>query len=295
MKTIKKLLWIIVGTVIVLSILLAVGIYILSPNYSGVKELDRLVQNVEVYYDNYGIPHIYAQDGEDAFTALGYVHAQDRLWQMELLRRIGAGGLSEVFGEDMLKTDKFFLTLGIDETSQKSVDLQDMELPMIKLSQAYLDGINQFIKDGPTPIEFYLTGLKKSPFTLKDVYNTVGYMAFSFAMAHKTDPLLSNIKNKLGTAYLKDLEIDIDSGSALIQNYHPISKDSIANQMADLVAQVLKKVPLPQFEGSNSWVIAPQKTTTGKVILANDPHIGFAQPSVWYEAHLSTPTYEKYG
>jgi len=106
---------------------------------------------------------------------------------------------------------------------------------------------------------------------------------------------LSNIRKKLGTAYLEDLEIDIDSGSTMIQNYDPLFKDSISDPMADLVAEVMKKVPLPQFEGSNSWVIAPQKTKNGKVILANDPHIGFAQPSVWYEAHVNTPKYEKYG
>ncbi|HUH47529.1 MAG TPA: penicillin acylase family protein, partial [Arenibacter sp.] len=167
--------------------------------------------------------------------------------------------------------------------------------PMVKLSQAYLDGINQFIADGPTPIEFYLTGLEKRPFTLKDVYNTVGYMAFSFALAHKTDPLLSNIKNKLAPAYLRDLEVDVDSGTTLIPNYKPSPNDSVPDQIAALVAEVMKKVPLPQFEGSNSWVIAPQKTKNGQVILANDPHIGFAQPSVWYEAHVSTPKYEKYG
>lgn len=294
-KTIKKLLWIIVGMVIVLAILLAVGIQVLSPVYSGEKKMDGLAQKVEVYYDHYGIPHIYAGNGEDAFRSLGYVHAQDRLWQMELLRRIGEGRLSEVFGEELVNTDKFFLTLGIDEASQKTVALQDSDSPMVRLSQAYLDGINQFMEEGPTPIEFYLTGLKKRPFTLKDIYNTVGYMAFSFAMAHKTDPLLSNIRNKLGTAYLKDLEIDVDSGTTLIQNYNPIPGDSIANQVATLVTEVMKKVPLPQFEGSNSWVIAPHKTKNGKVILANDPHIGFAQPSVWYEAHISTPQYEKYG
>lgn len=295
MKTIKKLLWIIVGIVIVLAILLAVGIQVLSPVYSGSKEMDGLAQNVEVYYDNYGIPHIYAGNGEDAFRSLGYVHAQDRLWQMELLRRIGEGGLSEVFGEELVKTDKFFLTLGIDEASQKAVGQQDVNSPMVRLSEAYLDGINQFIEEGPTPIEFYLTGLKKRPFTLKDVYNTIGYMAFSFAMAHKTDPLLSNIRDKLGEAYLKDLEIDVDSGLTSIHTYNPMFRDTMANQVATLVAEVMKEVPIPQFEGSNSWIIASQKTKNGKVILANDPHIGFAQPSVWYEAHVSTPEYEKYG
>lgn len=274
---------------------MAVGIHILSPVYSGEKELNQLSQKVEVYYDNYGIPHIYAQEEEDAFRSLGYVHAQDRLWQMELLRRIGEGRLSEVFGEELIKTDQFFLTLGIDDASQKAVGLQDANSPMVQLSQAYLDGINQFIADGPTPVEFYLTGLEKRPFTLKDIYNTVGYMAFSFAMAHKTDPLLSNIKAKLGAAYLTDLEIDVDSGTTLIKNYKPAFNDSITDQVATLVAEVMKNIPIPQFEGSNSWVIAPQKTKNGKVILANDPHIGFAQPSVWYEAHVSTPAYEKYG
>ena len=295
MKTFKKLLWIIVGTVIALLILLAVFIHMLSPVYSGIKELDRLDQKVEVYYDKFGIPHIYAQQEEDAIRTLGYIHAQDRLWQMELLRRIGEGRLSEVFGAELVKTDKFFLVLGIDDASRRTVELQDPNSPMVRLSKAYLDGINQFIEDGPAPIGFYLTGLEKRPFTLKDVYNTVGYMAFSFAMAHKTDPLLTNIKNKLGAAYLTDLEIDVDTGSTMIRNYSPMHRDTTLDQVADLVALVMEKLPVPQFEGSNSWVIAPRKTKNGKVILANDPHIGFAQPSVWYEAHLNTPEYEKYG
>src|SRR5690606_40205178 len=148
--------------------------------------------------------------------------------------------------DDLLKTDKFLLTIGIDEASQKTVSLQDTNTQTVRLSQAYLDGINQFIENGPTPIEFYLTGLEKRPFVLKDIYNTVGYMAFSFAMAHKTDPLLSNIRKKLGTAYLEDLEIDIDSRSTLIQNYNPLFKECITDAMADLVAEVMKKVPLPQ-------------------------------------------------
>lgn len=294
MKRLKKILLIL----LVLLGLLAIGIFIfiqtLKPTYSGEVQMVQLENEVSVYYDSYGIPHIYGQTEEDAFRALGYVHAQDRLWQMELLRRIAPGRLSEVFGSDMIKTDKFIIALGIDDASERTVAALDKNSQTFQLTQAYLDGINQFIAEGPTPVEFYLTGLKKEPFVLKDVYNTIGYMAFSFAMAHKTDPLLTNIKETLGEAYLVDLELDSNPNTSLIKNY-PKPKDSLQNSITELAMAALEKLPVPLFEGSNSWVISPQKTKNGKVIFANDPHIGFSQPSVWYEAHVHTPSYEKYG
>ena len=256
------------GIIAILALTSAIYVYTHTPEYVGNIETDKLNNKVEVYFDIYGIPHIYAKKEEDALRVLGYVHAQDRLWQMELLRRIAKGGLSEVFGEDMLQTDKFFLSLGIDEASQQTVENVSKISPMVLLSQAYLDGINQFIAEGPTPIEFHLTGLEKSEFTLKD---------------------------KLGPAYLTDLEIGTDPKKTLIKNYRPSIRDSIKNEVASFVSEVLKDFPVPLFEGSNSWVIAPNKTKNGKVILANDPHIGFAQPSVWYEAHVNAPNYEKYG
>ena len=295
MKKLKKIGWIILALIIILAISIGIFINTLKPTYSGEQHLSKLSNEVSVYYDTYGIPHIYAQNETDAFRTLGYVHAQDRLWQMELLRRISTGGLSEVFGSTKLKTDKFFLSLGIDEATNKTVSQLDQDSPSVRLSQAYLDGINQFVTEGPTPIEFYLTGLEKKPFAIEDVYNTMGYMAFSFAMAHKTDPLLSNIKDKLGVAYLADLEVNVDPNTEWIKNYKEQHRDSIPNSIASIASEALSPLSLPLFEGSNSWVIAPEKTKNGKVIFANDPHIGFSQPSVWYEAHVSTPTYEKYG
>ncbi|TMM57099.1 penicillin acylase family protein [Maribacter algarum] len=283
---------------VIISVIVVAGVIFMThmkPDYSGEKQLSNLSETVDVYYDSYGIPHIYGQTEEDAFRALGYVHAQDRLWQMELLRRIGRGGLSEVFGKDVLGTDKFFLSLGIDEASNQTVVELDLNTESVKLSQAYLDGINQFIEDGPTPIEFYLTGIDKSPFTLVDIHNTLGYMSFSFAQAHKTDPFLTNLKNALGAEYLTDLEIDIDPSSTLIQNHNPKAIDTVRNTVITSVTKTLESLHIPLFEGSNSWVIGPEKTKSGKVIFANDPHIGFAQPSVWYEAHVNTPNYEKYG
>ena len=257
--------------------------------------MSNLKEEVKVYFDPYGIPHIYAQNETDAFRALGYVHAQDRLWQMELLRRIAPGRLSEVFGTVATKNDRFFIALGIDDASVSIVDALDPNSPSVQHSKAYLEGINQFIEEGPSPVEFYLTGIEKEAFQLKDVYNIMGYMAFNFAMGHKTDPLLTEIYDKLGPDYLKDLEINVDPNTVWIKNYNPKTIDTVGNTMTASVMQTLKDLSIPLFEGSNSWVIAPEKTKNGKVIFANDPHIGFSQPSVWYEAHLSTPTYERYG
>ena len=277
--------------------LIGIALFIngLKPDYSGKKFLPGLEDRVEVYFDTYGIPHIYAQSETDALRALGYVHAQDRLWQMELLRRVAQGRLAEIFGPELVGTDKFFLSLGIDDYSTKTVANLDLRGGAALLSQAYLEGINSFMETGPTPVEFLLTGIDKEPFTMKDIQNAVGYMAFSFAMAHKTDPLITAMRDKLGEAYMKDLALDSDSGTVWIKNHLGTETDTDASKITAHVHSVLEKLPIPMFEGSNSWVIAPNKTKNGMVILANDPHIGFAQPSTWYEAHLITPTYEKYG
>ena len=296
MRVLKK-----IGLVVLFligALIIALGTYfcLAKPDYEGEKELTGLSGEVEVHFDTYGIPHIYSDNEKDAFTALGYVHAQDRLWQMELLRRIGRGGISEVFGRDFIKTDKFFLALGIDDASAKAMTELNRSKESVRLAQAYLDGVNQFVAEGPTPIEFHLTGIEKEKFTLKDVYNTIGYMAFSFAMAHKTDPLLTKIRDTLGPEYLADLQIDTHPAAERIKIHKSDRTSNIPKtKVASGVMESLQKLSIPLFEGSNGWAIAPEKTKNGKVIFANDPHIGFSQPSVWYEAHISTPSYEKYG
>jgi len=294
-KKLKKVLFVLLGLLLLTIIGVAIFLNSLKPDYGGKKTLPGISGEVTTYFDPYGIPHIYAKNEKDALKALGYVHAQDRLWQMELLRRVAKGRLAEVFGEDMVKTDKFFLSLGIDDHTKKTVSELDKDSEAIVLTQAYLDGINEFVKNGPTPIEFYVTGLEKEPFTIDDVYNAVGYMAFSFAMAHKTDPLLTSMRNKLGDDIIKDLAITSDTSTVWIKNYKGVKTDTLGTQITASVTAALENLPIPMLEGSNSWVLAPDKTKNGKVLFANDPHIGFAQPSVWYEAHISTPTYEKYG
>ncbi|MEN8123573.1 MAG: penicillin acylase family protein [Bacteroidota bacterium] len=284
---------------IVIIVILAVGSWLFiqknKPTYDGNLQINNLQESVTVYYDEIGVPHIYAQNQQDAYVALGYVHAQDRLWQMELLRRISPGRLSEIFGKDLIKTDKFFKGLGIDHASKSEIKRLDTTSQYYKLTVAYLNGINQFIENGTTPIEFRLIGIEKEKYTINDIFNVFGYMSFGFAMAHKTDPLLTNFKNKLGSAYLQDLGIIIDKSSTLIQNFNPNSKSEVASSITASVDDVLNNTKIPPFIGSNSWVIGAKKTKNKKVILANDPHIGFAQPAVWYQSHIVTPDFEIYG
>ena len=264
----------------------------LYPTYEGELSLENLSENVTVHFDENGVPHINAETQKDAYTALGYVHAQDRLWQMELIRRIAPGRLSEIFGDKLVETDVFFAGLGLVKDANESIAKIDINSEAYKLTIAYLDGVNQFVEEGATPIEYNLIGLKKTKFTVNDVYNVFGYMSFSFAIAQKTDPLLQEIKEKLGDNYLAELEIPIYSNTALLKSEkNPIVKASFAKAMTAMYEQL----PISPFIGSNSWVIAADKTKNGKVIFANDPHIGFSQPSVWYQSHIKTPDYEMYG
>ena len=264
----------------------------LYPTYEGELSLENLSENVTVHFDENGVPHINAETQKDAYTALGYVHAQDRLWQMELIRRIAPGRLSEIFGDKLVETDVFFAGLGLVEDANESITKIDINSEAYKLTIAYLDGVNQFVEEGATPIEYNLIGLEKTKFTVNDVYNVFGYMSFSFAIAQKTDPLLQEIKEKLGDNYLAELEIPVYSNTALLKSEkNPIVKASFAKAMTAMYEQL----PISPFIGSNSWVIAADKTKNGKVIFANDPHIGFSQPSVWYQSHIKTPDYEMYG
>lgn len=264
-----------------------------KPVYKGSIAISGLDATTRVYFDDFGIPHIFANSEKDVYRALGYVHAQDRLWQMELLRRVAAGRLAEIFGEELVDTDKMFRGMGLDRLAERTVAQADKTSQAYMLAEAYLDGVNQFIDQGETPIEFRLVGVKKEHYTMKDIYNVFGYMAFSFAQAHKTDPLLSDLKETLGDTYLLDLDIDVSPKTTLLKNSRGMKR--MVSSMGATVNDHMESLPLSPFIGSNSWVIGPQKTKNGKVILANDPHIGFAQPSVWYQAHLVTPEHEMYG
>lgn len=293
MKLLKKILLSLLLVLAIITIAIIGYLQYTKPQYEGLATLKGINQQTTVYFDNYGVPHIYANNQKDAMTTLGYVHAQDRLWQMELMRRIAPGRLAEIFGTPALKTDKFFVGIGIDENSAIAVAQLDKNSQTFILANAYLDGINQYLEEGKTPVEFTLLGIKKEKFTLKDVYNIFGFMSFSFAMAQKTDPLLTDIRDRFGMKYLKDFNITGSLGTKQLKSFK--GKYKAYSEISKSVATLLETSPVPAFIGSNSWVIGGAKTKSGKVILANDPHIMYSQPGTWYEAHIVCPEYEMYG
>ncbi|MCB0488534.1 MAG: penicillin acylase family protein [Cyclobacteriaceae bacterium] len=268
-----------------------------KPSYDGTVTLTGLEKEVEVQYDKFGVPHIYAASELDAYYALGYVHAQDRLFQMEMLRRAADGRLSEVLGEDLIKVDKLFRTLGINEFASQSAQqfLSADTAAWQREALAYQRGINAFIDNGPTPIEFSIIGIPKTKFEPRDIYLAVGFMSFGFAEGLRVDPVLEKIRQEFGDDYLKDFNLSSPPNAERIRNYNgEIKKQNLENLISAL-NESLEQLPIPLWTGSNGWVVSSDKSQSGFPILANDTHIGFGQPAVWYEAHLEYPGFSFYG
>lgn len=264
-----------------------------KPQYSGEITIAGLERPVEIRYDEFGIPHISGENASDSYFALGYVHAQDRLFQMDLLRRIGSGRLSEFFGEATLEVDRLFHTIGIPEYAQSSVQqLEEMDPEMRLILERYLDGVNYFAETGPAPIEYLIGGLPREPFEVVDIYHTAGFMAFSFALGLRTDPLVQHIQDEFGDEYLQDLALHHYPNQALAPSGR--TAQNMPDFSNDVMSQ-LDKLPFPFFTGSNTWVVSGEKTKSGKPIFANDTHIQYTQPGTWYEAHLKFPGTNLYG
>ena len=265
-----------------------------QPQRAGELSLSSLQAPVTVDYDERGVPHIQAQNEADMYRALGYVHAQDRLFQMEILLRLARGELAEILGSKLVDTDRLFRTLGIREHADRYAAKMDMNTPASKALQAYLDGINQYQASRPAPIEFDVLGIEKRPFTTADTLSVAGYMAYSFAAAFRTEPVLTHIRDQLGADYLKAFDLDWHPQGVVGQNLAAADWQDL-NAIAELSHAALLNAGLPQFEGSNAWAVSGSRTASGKPLLAGDPHIRFAVPSVWYEANLSYPGFSLYG
>lgn len=298
MKLLRNLLFIILGLLVL--ILLGGYFYVQSdaPDYdAGTFTLSGLDQPADIWFDDYGIPHIFAQTEEDAYYSLGYVHASERLFQMEMLRRVATGRLSEVIGPEVLEVDLLFRTLGLHEISKQSVPayLQGDQTYQ-QAAKAYLAGINAFVAEGDDPLEFAILGIEKTPFTLENLYDVSGYMAYTFANGMEQEPIVERIARYYGEAYLQELALEYQAGTQRIHSYHPQDlRLPQAPSMAVQVDRILGKLPVAPWFGSNAWVLGPKRSSSGQVLFANDPHIGYSQPAVWYEAHFEAPGHAFYG
>lgn len=265
-----------------------------QPQREGEAAIAGLQAPVSVRYDARGVPHLLADNEPDLYRALGYVHAQDRLFQMEILRRLARGELAEVLGATLLPTDTLFRSLRIREQATRMAQRQDRQSPAWQALQAYLDGINQWQASHPKPMEFDLLGIAPRPFTAEDTLSIAGYLAYSFAAAFRTEPALTYVRDQLGPDYLKIFDLSWQPEGALATPLAAADWRSLEH-LARLSHEALGDAGLPQFEGSNAWAVAGSRTRSGRPLLAGDPHIGFAVPAVWYEAELSAPGFNLYG
>ena len=293
--------------VISLAVLVAIGaagvtwhVRAKLPQRDGELQLTGLSAPVQVRYDEWGVPHIDARNEADLYRALGYLHAQDRLFQMEMLRRLARGELAEVLGPKLVETDRLFRTLGIraraDEIAAQ-VAKQNPDSPSLCALRAYLDGVNQYQATRPAPLEFEVLGIPKRAFTEADTLSIAGYLAYSFAAAFRTEPALTAVRDQLGPEYLRIFDLDWHPQGML--QAQPAGTLGSAGPMLMRIAAASDRAAelagLPQFEGSNAWVVSGSRTASGKPLLAGDPHIAYSTPAVWWEAHLRTPDFELYG
>jgi len=284
---------VIVGIFLLLGVSLYLFIQSSSTDYNFEIVSSEIGHDVKIVFDDMAVPHIYAESETDAMFALGYVHASERLWQMDLLRRAGGGELSELLGADMVENDRYLRTLGIRDAAVKDAALFEhtSSEKTKSAARAYLQGVNTFIGEENYPVEYLLLGETPQQFQIMDMYKVAGFMAYSFAIHIKTEPIVDWIKSNFDSTYLSDVSTGVKGFTKI-----PTQNASVdVTAFSDLANRLDDKLPVPQFIGSNAWVISGSKTKSGAVLFSNDTHMKYASPSVWYEAHVITPELEYYG
>jgi penicillin G amidase len=257
------------------------------PLVDGKIDLPGMQSGAQIVRDRFGVPHIFADTVADAHFSLGYAHAQDRLWQMEMNRRIAAGRLAEILGESALDTDKFLRTLGIRryaEATQKNLDQETTNA-----LNAYAAGVNAFIKTNtrPLPPEFLVLGVKPEPWAPADSIGWIKMMAWDLGGNWRNELLRMQLTQKLSPPQIAEF-IPPYPGDA------PMLIPDLSRLYADLQNEAIRLAAsapanLPEGAGSNNWVVNGTKSVTGKPLLANDPHLSLSAPAIWYFAHLSAP------
>lgn len=257
------------------------------PDYNQEVLLKGLTDEVKVYRDSFAIPHIYAKNEEDLYRTTGYIMAQDRLWQMDLLRRATQGRLSEIFGEDLVNTDQLLRALKIPEKSRMMLNDSSFEK---KLSvEAFADGVNQYIEQHihNLPPEFAILGYKPDKWEPEHSLNAVGYMAWDLAGGtYSTEILIFKIIQELGIERAQGLIPDYSNNKAVVYPGFKIDKCLLETKAYMLEAdKKLDELGLKVFLGSNNWAISGEKSVTGMPLIANDMHLGLSSPGIWYQIH----------
>ncbi len=325
-----------IGLTVVLNIQLPIGStksprlgYFLSPQHGFWKNAEKvnanfdasivaneLKGNVDVYMDDRLVPHIYADNDEDAYFVQGYLHAKYRLWQMDFQTRVASGRLSEIAGADKLSIDRFFRRLGMVYGAEQTEAYINEHNPVMKQTvDAYSAGVNAYLKQlspEDLPFEYKLMNYAPEEWTSKKTYLFLMFMSYDLTgRSASADLQLTNTRDFLGydlfnTLYTNQqdsLDPIIPKGTVFakpsISAIPPIGADIayLKKQDSNLNASTISNSPEApdKNNGSNNWAVSGTKTSSGRPILCSDPHLGLNLPSLWYEVQITTPTHSTYG
>jgi penicillin amidase len=324
-KALRAIGWVMVSLAVCVSAGIWWFVYRPLPQVDGRISVPGLRANAVVERDGWGIPHIEASSLEDMVEAQGYVMAQDRLWQMDLLRRAGRGQLAEIFGAAALPIDKEHRTLGFGRAAEREAIAVQGEGRV--LIEAYARGVNQFIEQNQRhlPLEFSLLRYKPQPWLPSDCYVISGYMYQTLTDSWEDEISRAAVTERVGAERARDLfspdaamdhfvvgdpankkdgsqrarkneNDDDDDGDMQPEDVLKTSnegRDSAGDGSVlwGSVREFLRKAPreIRHGLGSNNWVVSGAQTASGKPLLANDTHLEMSVPSIWYETHLTSP------
>lgn len=259
------------------------------PDYNRDITLSSLTSEVKVIRDSFAIPHIFGSTEQDVYRATGYLMAQDRLWQMDLLRRLTTGRLSEIFGKDLVNADLLFRSLRFTEKSYQVLDSCNAEV--ISCLQAFSEGVNQYIRDfdDKLPPEFTILGYKPEPWEPVHSANLIGYMAWGLTTAWQTEVVIYKVAMKVGEEHAKDLIPDMNLQDQYIHQMGSLPENAAFIQNMDDAREAVRNLGLQVLQASNNWAVSGKKSKTGKPILANDMHLELNSPGIWYQIHQQVP------
>jgi penicillin amidase len=261
------------------------------PQYGGTISVHGLTDCVTVYRDERGIPHIFAANEPDLYFATGYITAQDRLWQMDLIRRCITGRLAEIFGEDYVGADMLTRCLQIMEKGRLIIENEDPAI--LCCLKAYTDGVNAFISQPgkKLPVEFRLLKYKPDRWTLEDIAGIIGLLGWSLGSKNLDDELFNyELIRRTGAEKASHLIPGWDMKNEMAYpDFHLDDTAILSLRSITASAERIKELGVSASEASNNWAVTGKRSDTGKPLLSNDMHLSLSCPGIWMQMHQIIP------
>jgi len=301
-KLLRPVFWLITSVLAICLVTVIAYLYSAQSSPSGKRIIKGVSDSVVITFDESDIPHIKANSSTDALFALGYMHATERSWQMEMNRRLASGRLSEILGSETVKIDRFIRTLGIKRAAERQFDRYPVATK--RLLQAYADGVNTGNAQlgWALPLEYFLTGSKPGHWSPTDSVAWMLMMAYDLGGNWDKELQRLELSQFLTTRQIWEILPSFEPGGPVSNmDFAKIYKDlkvfnpavsPAEGKSKNLPSTELGSLDLPggrEGVGSNNWALSGKLTASGKPLLANDPHLSLSAPAIWYFAHLDAP------